>query len=710
LEITEIPVCQESSWIFAALTFFFSTLLFRCKPSVFCYVRQVKASNRVKSTTNMVYWYGSWTNPQFSLLATNNLLSYEEGIKKGLGILPKAATKKLEKGEELTGKQLEQMHALDEMNDDLKKEPGKRFGYIPHFREVYEIAPEEKQQKKSKKKIDEVGGDMVEEDSGKVKPKVKSKGKTDEAGTGSTETSFEVSQPKKKQKTKTKITKTDETSSDGKKEGKAKKTKRPDLTADMDDEKEEVSGPGDKAVKESKIKVQSDGLTMEDIGDDDLPSDDDKNDEDVEPETESDEDDVDFDPLPKISSSKKSKANKPSVKKEPPVKKATSDKPKIKPQKELSLAKLKKKEQADFEECESKFRGLVKQWESAIKDPEVGKKKIEMILTELLKNVDKFSAPFIEVYNLSGLMKLTKKAHDGEKRKELWAKMKSVYNTKFAALPQGFKVTVSGPTSKKGTKTSPSVEAAVETANDDGKLDGEAIARSIKSEPGVGSDMVEPSPSQTNAPMILHNPIKRTCSVEQIASQVKIESSDPAPPPPLPDSALSPVKVERKRFSLGNLFNPSEKEAKSKVRHSMDRPPSSLSQVSRQPKFPTWISEPTLLEVSGDVNREFALEHLQQAAPTIPVGKHVNHNAVARSLEHAIYDWSRQKHNSVKDTSWEDKYWNKVHDIVAAICGNREPGTLAAMISEGRIQSPAVLLNLSDDDLMTSFEGRPLSL
>ena len=179
---------------------------------------------------------------------------------------------------------------------------------------------------------------------------------------------------------------------------------------------------------------------------------------------------------------------------------------------------------------------------------------------------------------------------------------------------------------------------------------------------------------------------------------------------PVPDnpeeSMLSPAKGEKKKsgppgFSLGNLFKPASRETKTKtkaVRQSI-----SSSQKPQQQSFPAWLGEATLKELPPDKGREFALEFLQQAAPFIPPSKHVDHDAVARSLEFAIYSWANE-------SPVGDKYWNKIHDIVASISGNRKVGTLAKLIGEGRFDKPGELMRLSDDDLLSSFEGRPLML
>jgi hypothetical protein len=210
--------------------------------------------------------------------------------------------------------------------------------------------------------------------------------------------------------------------------------------------------------------------------------------------------------------------------------------------------------------------------------------------------------------------------------------------------------------------------------------------------------LVKMEDSQESIPTpSLNSPIKRNGSLEQIVPSER--QTEPKP-------AKAVTKPERKRFSLGSLgmgrIKPTSTEPKIVSKSSTER--TSLSGQAAQKKLPTWISEATIKETPADETRSFALEFLQQAAPFIPSNKHVNYDAIARALEEAIYDWARGLYKEV----WADKYWEKVHDLVASISGKDGAGTLATMIGEGRYVSASEVVKLSEEALLCSFEGRPI--
>ena len=81
---------------------------------------------------NLVYWYGSSDDPAnaYSLLATKDLISYENGIKAGLNVIPAAVQKKIEQGRKLSILDGMVVNGLEEMELDLKKDPCDRHGYM----------------------------------------------------------------------------------------------------------------------------------------------------------------------------------------------------------------------------------------------------------------------------------------------------------------------------------------------------------------------------------------------------------------------------------------------------------------------------------------------------------------------------------------------------------------------------------------------------
>jgi hypothetical protein len=108
----------------------------------------------------------------------------------------------------------------------------------------------------------------------------------------------------------------------------------------------------------------------------------------------------------------------------------------------------------------------------------------------------------------------------------------------------------------------------------------------------------------------------------------------------------------------------------------------------------------------------------------VPLTKGINHDAIARNLEVAIYEWASCKdhingaslssngHGNVVHGLGDehtDKYWNKLHSVVAGISGKRRPGTIAKMIGDGKFEAANDLVELSDDSLYQSFQGKPMA-
>ena len=140
---------------------------------------------------------------------------------------------------------------------------------------------------------------------------------------------------------------------------------------------------------------------------------------------------------------KKSKKKKTDSK-EAPKKKVGKAKTKIdskaiaKRKKAPGIEKLKEMEQAKFEELEKKFLWLIQRWEQVIDTQDTP--KLNMILSELLTKVEEFSAPFVKAYNIPKMIKKTKlvEGHNIETRKQLWGKMKELYEKKKESVPAGF--------------------------------------------------------------------------------------------------------------------------------------------------------------------------------------------------------------------------------------------------------------------------------
>jgi hypothetical protein len=589
----------------------------------------VKAADRLNSMTNCVYWYGAFDDPlnAFSFVTTKKLIKYETGVRTGHNEIPKAVQKKIDQGTKLPTTELMLVNGLEEMKKDLLKDPSDRCGFMKPFQEAWEFDEEDEDE-------------IFEEDVSEKKPKAK-KIKKRKKGNIDDEESTD-SKPKKK----------------GKKAS-AKMSKK---------EKKEESGDAKQRAKHAFSKVED----IDEIGDDDISSHDDKDDTDLEVPSESEDDDFEYDDEVKKpkASKKKLEAKKSPKKKGEKAKMKLERKRKEAPKKLSTNDKMKKVEQKKFAECESKYLAFIERWNKALEQKSKG--AIKEIYIDLLRHVTKFSAPFIEAYELPGLMKRSKKIIDNESRLELWKKMKQVYIEKNESVPPGFVARKRLDTKEEQSNNGPEHEQKLVTVSS------EEVAK----------------PKTEKASLTVSSPIKKVVS----------ESKEG-----LPQKQQTPVALERKkRFSLGNLMmKPNQNAQKQALKAGVSRV-SSSGQVSRRQDNPGWIAQATSLEVPSDKNRSFAVEFLQQAAPFIPAKDNVNHDAIARELEAAIHRWVNEKESpNTKDSM--RKYWEKVDDIVAAISGDRGTGTIANMISQGGFRSADDVVRLSENDIICSFEGRPLA-
>jgi hypothetical protein len=665
--------------------------------------------------TNLVYWYGAYADPPnaFSFIVSSKLVSYNDGVKKGYDKLPKAMQKKLDAGD---GKPLpaglkQEVRALEEMKQDLEKEPHARTGLLLASEENYNEWDDDNEDDSDSELLDD---DPIDDPASP--PKAKRQKKTKTKADGDNEEKTKVN-PKSKAKSKKKsmpVEDENEPEPQPKKKAKSKK-KDTKATAIVDDMADIGDNELDEEAKAPQRTEDAEGLErpqvevaapppvphVQKIDEEPISTDEDKDDEGYgESESEPDnDDDADFDAVTSLNKKSLNKKSKPKKKKndakEAPKKKVIKTKTKIdskvitKKKKAPGRKKLKEMEQAKFEELENKFLRLIQKWEQAIETQDAP--KLNMILSELLTKVEDFSAPFVEEYNIPKMVKKTKlvEGHNIETRRQLWGKMKELYEKKKESVPEGF-VAIKRSDVPKAKKAAKSVVPKNEEATPEAPPES---TEAIGAEEGV---KMEDSQESIPAPS-LSSPVKRNGSLEQmVPSERKAE----------PKISKAVAKPERKRFSLGSLgmgrVQSALTEPKLVSKSSTER--TSLSGQAAQKKIPTWISEASIKETPADENRSFALEFLQQAAPFIPSNKNVNYDAIARGLEEAIYDWARGLYKE----AWVDKYWEKVHDLVASISGKDGAGTLSTMISEGRYVSASEVVKLSEEALLCSFEGRPI--
>lgn len=711
-------------------------------------------SGRAEKMTHMAYWYGCSNDlpNAYSFPKTSQLMSYDIGFKK---IEKKLISLKqrLDEGKKLSSKEVNLLNGMDEVEIDRKKNSGERSGVVGFdFLDEYHVLVEEQEQNEPQKKQN-----PIKDKPGKSKKKkMKKKKKMTQPDTQIMMTKIEtqeIIENGKRLKTKKLIqkrTKKDKNSTDSSRPKKKVKISevsnqciKPVVKPTManlkdNDIRHKESEHGTATVEDARPsayeefaglgEVSSHGETDdENLLINDLESEDDSADEDYTKYTESRS-------KPKATKKKKQKRDANSVTSKKQAKKKIGkikiDTENFKGEKKsmnntISNNRI-KKEQDRFRSCENKFLHLVRRWEIAIGNKDTN--QLSRIYEKLLENMEHFTAPFIEGYGMSDMMKKSKKlVEDKDKWKQVMAKFKKVYTEKKNAVPEGFKaIKESEIKASNDEKIEPTIEVSKRI---------KTMALQLESEgENQNSNRIFNQVVKIENKLDIQDTPMKTIPKSIKKSRVCVSGGDTKNPlkfePSSQKNYLSTGKTEKKkRFSLTKLMRPvssprpgfgGEDLSSSSVGESSTLP----SQSSKQNlTIPSWTSQAISTGTPPNENRLFGLEFLQQGIPCVPENKNVNHNAIAHNLELAIYKWSTgdfnernthhgigkiKNHKNESEVSWVDKYWSKIHDLVACISGKRLKGTIAEMIAAGKFASPEKLICLSDDALWCSFLGSPL--
>ena len=688
------------------------------------FIWQVKANNRLKNMTNLLYWYGAYDDVKnaYSFVASSKLVSYENGLKKGYNKPSKAIQKKIDEGKKLSPAQEQLLKGLEEMREDKEKDPEDRRGKMQSdFSEAYdtdseldEELDEEPDEEPDEEVEEELEGGLEE---GEVSIKVTEKIKT-KATKGKKKIKDEIEEI---------VSETDEIVP-----ANVKKRKKAVASDEIGEPKSKRGKQGTMKTEEKKDLLQSEvepierGYKVTRL--DRSPDKDEDSEEDASIVSESDDDDADFE----ISTTYKNKPKKkvqPKELKKPPKKKRVKAKRKFekKATKEERNAYLKRMEQLRFEESETQFLDFIKAWKEVVAQERVDFEQLDFILHKVSFFVEEMSSSFMVFYDIAGLLKKSKIFPELEnKRKALKTKFRIAYDNKRKLVPDGFR-----PVRRKPKAIEKKASAKQETPKET-KVEGLTAADSIRIK--AFDSAKEKVPSTSTEPS---SPLKRIDSkvkVEQDAPSSSLKSTPTAKEEALstsnePSSTLKRIgskeKVEqdalssslkpavarvseqrKKKGFLGNLMQRPSSSAPKLVTKTVTEKKVAPVQPSRPQKIPTWISESIKTEQLQDENRSFALEFLQQVAPFIPQKNNVNHDTIARALEAAIFEWASGKAGETSD--WVNKYWEKVDDLVASISGNHGVGTIAAMIAEGKFGTPGEIVRLSDEAILSSFHSKPL--
>jgi hypothetical protein len=594
-------------------------------------------------------------------------------------------------------KKAELRKAYDEMLADVDLDPAERKRHVLTFSEEWEVKVEQYALALDKKATDQDNNSKkrrASETSAKkgLKQSIPKKRRTSATEHAKTDTSA-MSIPSDSEEidkgAKALIEDPGEENKVGKKKGVVKQRTGKKKTVEKKTGSKKKNGkPKDVDSQSVTVGDEMDFADME-SSDEALQSDDDKKDDDFEADHLSE--DVEKDES--YTDALKPKVEKVSKKSD---KKATAATKVSKP-KEPSKAKLKQK----FQENEKVFGPILQTWADKIKKKDTS--KLQAMIKQISACYTDFSVRFIELYPVPDLVKRTKvvlkeKNADLTDLVALRTKLNSFYMEEKNKVPESFK-----PKPKRQISTGSSLK--------------ESQSRLTVNEPSMSTKASSQSTIGATAVMAPSRPgieqpgdYKRKQEQRQSEPETNREMISAIPKHDLKTHASSKpdkfLKPEKKNFSIGNYVKTTLQEAVSASK----TPVVTSRAVSVAKVIPAWITEETSLEPPTDQDRSLGLEFLRQMATCFPSGN-INAESLALSIEKAINDWSvKQSLVSPSDFAWRDAYWERVHAIVAAVCGKRNSGTLMNLLLNGDFDDPLELVGLEHKILLDSFEGRPIFL
>lgn len=413
------------------------------------------------------------------------------------------------------------------------------------------------------------------------------------------------------------------------------------------------------------------------FGENDEGEDDD--DDDFKANDDSDDADEDFVEMPKKKSRPKIKQLRKTAKKA--VKKASQ-----------AVKRGKRKQEKASSIPEGRLQRLLTKWDDAIKNSNT--ETMYKIFDKLLQQTDIVDAISDDVMQRIGkeLMPKTKTVlkEKGDNQfglsrfKEVRSLLKDKYDSMRKENPS------LGKPSKEPTEKGPNAAkfpAKMPSSGINGNKTDPKDSKDAASFPDGSSQGADSQPTAVAPAAPSSSGLKRQNSIE-----IRKSSSQP-----------------RKKFSLGSLMgqnkqNPVEsRQAVSAVHKDRARSVSSANNTESSP-MPSWMSTFAENEPLPDF-RSYALHFLLQLAEQFPADK-VNASGFARALEKAAYEDCKGTEAS---DEWKEVYWQKIHAVVAGVAGKQGKGTLFDLIIQGKFQSPSQLVQLDEDILEESFEGRPVS-
>ena len=673
----------------------------------------------------LVYWYGEQEpSNYYSVVANSNFRKYDEAKESDLKYA-KGALEKQKKGKKLSKADETKIRAWTELNEDLGMKPEDRKGgdkiiverdQLLSLDDVYELYEEQgieddgdsDEDKDLAPKISPIGKKRKFSSKAKDEKQSQSDGQSTKRKKkkGSSKKSEAISEPgeegeKAKSPGKSKRRRTAEANADEdddndqstKSKPKSKKRKKAGEQSgadEADDEsatskklkvsekKKSATKDASKAIKVSKKKVNRNktggALPAEetkgddpilDIGDQEL-EDTDENDEDYEEES------------------------KAIVKKK--KKKKTAEKTKaVDPLEKFKL---------HFLENEDAFEKLLSKWRDAINARK--NKSVLKCLAYLKDNVKAMCFQFIVSYNLNSYLIQSKqilkqKNEDITLLKETRLTIKEHYAETKKHTNSEFKPEIRFPELAEAFESSPPFSLPPPKPKEkEEKVESEMFeSQDTKIE-------IPPSPNDSrnngdNSQIEASETSKiQSNSAAQTSSKITSDKTTVNRPKVKVEKAESKIP----RFSLGNLTR-----KRDAIRGESSGATSTSTASDKKPQV-DWFTDPSTLEVPSDPDRLLGLEFLRQMGSHFPCDK-VNAETMAVSIERALQEWASKAKPAQNQRS---VYWERLHAIVAAACGDGTPGPLMHMIVNGQVKSAFDLVQLPEATLLESFKGKHVTL
>lgn len=610
--------------------------------------------------TISVYWYGWRESPFYSLVTKKKFVSYEVGVKKGYHTLPATVQKKINAGRKLTKAEEDHLRAWKEMEEDVAKEPSERLGPNEPMVEAWELLTAS-----DLEGLDIPEEDLSDEDS--------------EDGSTQSSTSEEkkkaIKSPKTGKKRRAKSTKA--AGRPPKKVKTAVKEKASSVPKEDSDKKIGNVDNTDFAEPESS----EDGAMEEGSG----PS--------------GDENDEDY--VSEPTAEKKGTPSSRGLEEEdvPAAKPKSKRGNKLTASEKAERAKARAWTQKEglrriFAQNEDNFCPLLEKWKVCLSESDVA--GLREIVHSLTPRVTEMCTFFVEQYNIPALLKKTKRvlaSNGGEV--DVVTTCRQRFNThyyeKLAVVPKEFSIKKKAKKELKKPKEAASLPRDSEVTSFPDK-------QPVEGEPGTKNRIesgLSPQPSEEPRPMVEGFPsqdgVKRAASA---VTNPTITSPKKIRPTSLDGTVkIAGKKTERRAFSLGTFMK--------KPRETSS---TSSGDQKRNKSVPEWMVGECDTRHLGHKDRNLALEFLIEMAERFPKGK-ISVTKLANSFEAAIYQWAGGSNE------WNrDRYWQRIHMIVACVSGKRTTGTLMNLMLNGDFETPEKVINLDASVLHDSFEGRPIFL